>query len=246
MNIKFEAIIRTEHFDTATFADLIQYESHLIEITKYDYFEPLKKTVDKHNIQPILELFDYHLSIIFKGKKRFWASFSSTRQGVLFVGGGLTLAKKDVSNISELTRFLELFSRNNQLLYAYLCTEDEFDDKHKVVDKSSYGWEGVSQWDFQDFLPGVHWYTLFGKELVNSIGEDVFSNVDGVTRTEPADGAIAFHLNSQIENNESRQAELEAVEVQIGDYFYNRHKKEGTYKHPAAFKAYIESFGPGY
>ena len=174
-------------------------------------------------------------------------SISTTTIGIMMIGGGLEVKTTEIDKISEVLSFIELFSRNDQLLYGYLSSEDEYDDKHKIIEGSGVSWKGVSQWDFLEFLPGVHWYSIFGKELVNSIGQDVFNNLKDVIFTNPDNQSIAFHLKSPVENNDSRMKELENIETQIGKKcFFNKNSKESNYSHPDSYKKYLKSFGRGY
>lgn len=242
MKIKFKLILRTENFDSSMLVELIEKDNSSIEITKYDYKEPLKHKVDKDKIGIIVDLFDKYLDIIFKGKNKFWMSISTTAKGIMMIGGGLEMKN---AKIDEVISFIQLFSRDEQLLYGYMCSEEEYDKKHKLIEGSGVSWKGVSRWDFLEFLPGIHWYTIFGKELVNCIGRDKFNDLEGITYTNPKDSSIAFFLESPIDYNNDRLLELEAVEKQIGEqYFYNRDKNE--YSHPESYKLFLKSFGRGY
>ncbi len=247
MKIKFKIILRTENFDSSMLIDLIESENSIVDIKKYGYVEPLKNKINKEKLKEVQELFDNYLDIIFKGNRKFWMSVSTTTEGIMMIGGGLEIKNNEANKINEVLNFIELFSRDEQLLYGYMCSEDEYDNKHKVIERSGVFWKGVSQWDFLEFLPGIHWYTIFGKELVNSIGINVFRNLKNVVFTKPDNQSIAFHLKKSIENNDSRIKDLEDLEAKIGkEYFFNRNILESEYSHPDSYKEYLESFERGY
>lgn len=245
MQLTFKLALRTEHFDPATLRELAGYTNPTIEITRYGYTEPLKQTVDPEHLDEIVELYEHHVALIFRGRRKLWLSLSANQTGTTLVGGGIDA--KSASVPTEVLPLLELFARDNQLLHGYLCSNDEYDQTHKVIEGSGVSWKGVSQWDFLEFLPGVHWYTIFGRELVRCIGADRFDALVGVRYTETGDESVAFHLDEPVDTHPGRQAQLAAIERQIGAaYFFGRDKPQGSYRHPQAFKTYLESFGTGY
>ena len=245
MKLIFDLVIRTENFNSDTWKDFLRFKSTLIQPTRFGYTEPLKnKIVDTEKaINTILGLHEKGLGIIFKGKKKFWFSTSIYRLGLLMSGGGIDVKEKDLTKLHELIDFMHLFSRNRQLLYGCLCPKQEYDIRHKVVRKYSYGWKGFSMWDFMDYLPGLHWYTIAGRDLVEAIGVNKFKNLQGVNYTLDNEEAIAFHLNSDIREVEDNIHKLIQLEDQIGaHYFFGKEKVKGTYSHPESYKKFLRSF----
>lgn len=245
MNIRIKLILRTENFDNKTWVDFLNLKSSLIQPNRYGYTEPLKQKIEPNDKSKtnILALYDKYLSIIFKGKKKFWFSASANSLGLLMCGAGLELKDKELSKINELVDFVQLFARNRQLLYGYFCSDEAYDARHKVVKDSSYGWKGVSMWDFMDFLPGLHWYTIVGNDLAEAIGRDKFKNLKAVQYTLDNDQAIAFHLNNKLTGWEDNRIKLKELEAQIGDnFFWGKEKAPGTYAHPDSYKEFLKSF----
>lgn len=245
MKVTLHLIIRTEKFDSKTLLKILS--NQFLKFTKFGRTEPLKNKIDLESLEAISELYEDDLSIILGGNK--YTSFSGDAwpNGFLLLGGVFELKKKEVNDIHNLFEFVNAFSNNESLLYGYVCSEDEYDDKHKVVDEYSHSWKGVSTWDYEEFLPGVHWYTIFGKELVNAIGKEKFECLKNVSFVDVGDESLAFHLNTPIDKLEDRQKELIEIEKQLGEsYFFGKEKEEGAYAHSGAYKEYLKAFGRGY
>ncbi len=245
MEIIFDLILRTEKFDSKTWGDFLNIKSSLIQPTRYGYTEPLKLKIetDNNSAEDIIALYDHYLSIIFRGKKKFWFSASANSLGLLMCGGGIELKEKELSKVAELIDFMQLFAQNDQLLYGYFCIRPEYDALHKVVKGSSYGWKGVSMWDFMDFLPGLHWYTIVGNDLAEAIGRDKFKNLKEVQYTLDNEQAIAFHLDNKLSDWEDNRIKLKQLEAQIGEhYFWGKEKAPETYAHPDSYKEFLKSF----
>ena len=66
----------------------------MIEITRSGYTEPLKHKVDGNSLEPLRELFDYYLSALFKGIKKFWLSGGYWAEGDVILGGGIIKKRK--------------------------------------------------------------------------------------------------------------------------------------------------------
>lgn len=57
--------------------------------------------------------------------------------------------------------------------FGYLCPDDEFDAKHQSLP----GRKGISVAEFKEYLPGLYWMTVFGKELSAGIGKKGFNQL---------------------------------------------------------------------
>jgi hypothetical protein len=247
MNLELTLILQTKNFNSNTLIDLIEYNSSLIDFTKFGYTEPLKNKVERNNLSKVKELYEKYLSIILKGKKKLWLSGSASLEGILMFNGGIELKNTDIKQIDEIINFMHLFSRNEQLLYGYFCSEDEYNDKHKYVEGSAVGWKGVSKADFFGYSPGIHWYTIIGKELAKAIGLNNNKNIIGVNYYNPGDESIAFSLDSPIDKLEQRQKEIEEIEQQIGkNFFFNMKADEKSLSHPESFKTFLNNLSPGF
>ena len=245
MELRFNLIIRAENFNLGTWKDFLHFKSTLIQPTRFGDTEPLKnKIVDTEEaVNAVLSLHKKDLGIMFEGKKKFWLYASTYSMGLLRCSGGMDIKEKELAKLHELIDFIHLFARNRQLLYGCLCPEQEYDIRHKVVRKYSYGWKGFSMWDFMDYLPGLHWYTIAGRDLVEAIGVNKFKNLQGVNYTLDNEEAIAFHLNSDIREVEDNIHKLIQLEDQIGaHYFFGKEKVKGTYSHPESYKKFLRSF----
>ncbi|MBQ0734508.1 hypothetical protein [Aquimarina celericrescens] len=248
MKIGFKVFLRTENFEISTIEEILRSENALFKITKYGYTEPVRNKFED-DTKEVVEMYENNYSLILKGSNKFWLSSSIFPEGISIWAGEVELKETKVDSISELINFVQLFSRNNQLLFGNIKSVEENDQKHKKVEGSGVGWEGASIWDFFEFLPGIYWYTIFGRELVNAIGRENFDNIKGVVRTDPGDESLAFHLNEPIipDDWQKRLAiENEIAQIIRKDLFYNKETNKDNLSYPEKFKDYIMTFGPGY
>lgn len=244
MEIKFKLIIKAEKLSENIFSDFLEKAmTGVLGLSKYDYKEPLKRQLDIDNINEAKQLFDYYGNIIFKGKNKSWITIDSYKEGIGWLSGSLTISKNIVNIVDHLKLFLESYN-NNQIIYGKICTESEYNLKHKVITEWAYGWEGTSINSFMKFLPGIYWYTIFGKELVESIGKDKFKNLPNVIYTEPKNGCVAFHLDEPIDSEdlETRITKEKEIAKIIGqNYFFDRDSDIESFSHPKQFLDFLKS-----
>lgn len=242
--ITIKLILSADRFDASIFKDLLTQENKLVKISKYDYKEPVKNGISESSISDVIDLYNKYEGIIFKGEPKFWFSGSEDMEGFLMLGGEVEVKDIKKEQVESLLQFIEIFSRNNQILYGYICTRDEFDEKHRVLTESSVSWKGVSKWDFLEYAPGLHWYTIIGKELKEAIGSEKFESLEGVKYRTLSDGSIAFHLDQPIKPTDYkiRHADLEKLEGMIGSqYFFSMSKDGFKISHPEPYKQFLLS-----
>ncbi len=211
-----------------------------LKLEKYDYKEPTKIKLDKNNLGQVIAMLTEYGNVILKGKNKTTLTAWQSKSFTTWRGH----SSINENNVEEIVSLIEILSNDNQILFAALLTENEYDLKHKVVDEYSYGWEGMSKQDFMNFLPGIYWYTIFGKELVEVIGIEKFKNLPNVIYTEPKNGCIAFHLDEPIDTEDYKlriKLEKEIVKKIGESYFFDKEKKETEFKHPKKFKDYLNS-----
>ena len=137
-------------------------------------------------------------------------------------GGGGDFSEKTMNSvINDLNLIMTTLNENGALIFASVNPEEIHDLKHKVVTKfesggSAYGWEGASDHDFLDFLPGVSWFTFFGAEYVQCIGANKLQNLDDVEYIQVGIGAIVLKHKKNI--SEISLLDLERLEDQIGNH----------------------------
>lgn len=244
MKIKFLLIVEAGKLsENICFGFLEKCMSGILGFSKYDFKEPLKKQIEIEKLNEVKELFDNYENIIFKGKNKSWMTVKSYKEGIGRLSGSIEINNNISNKISELLTILESFE-NNQIIFGKICEESEFDMKHKVVTEWSYGWEGTSRFDFMKFLPGIYWYTIFGKELVDSIGKNNFVDLPNVIYTNTKNGCVSFHLNEPIDSEELEQrVQLERqIANMIGDkYFFDKTKDINTLGHHPKFIDFLKS-----
>lgn len=244
MEIKFTMILKAEKLSENIFSGFIEKSMiSLLGLSKYDFKEPLKRHLNFDTLDEAKQLFDYYGNIIFKGKNKSWMSIDSYKEGIGWLSGSIEINKNKLNKVGELISLLDSYN-NSQIIFGKICNESEYNMKHKVVTEWAYGWEGTSQFDFMKFLPGIYWYTIFGKELVDSIGKEKFEDLPNVVYTTTDNGCIAFHINEPIENEELEQRiQLENdIANMIGEkYFYDKTKDINTLGHHPKFVDFLKS-----
>lgn len=243
MQIKFRFFTKN-NFDKSLTDFLKKGIEGTLKLEKYDFKEPLKQSLDSNSTDEVIQMLSNKGNLILKGKNKCSISCWRYAEGFTSFTCNLVLNEKSKKNIPEIISLLEIFAKHSNIIYGCIATEEEYDLKHKVTTEYSYGMEGVSRFDFAKFLPGVYWYTIFGKELVNAIGEEKLKNLPSVIYTEPKNGCIAFHLDEAIEsdNSEFRIQKEKQIASIIGEYyFFDRNKDVNTLSHPKQFLGFLKS-----
>jgi hypothetical protein len=123
----------------------------------------------------------------------------------------------------------------------------EYDAKHVFVEEHSGGGRsegalGVSNAEFQKYLPGVYWLTVFGPDLAGALDFSGLSQLP-VTVTTLARGARTVQIDEPlVPADMSKRLQLEAriADVLGAHYFFDRNRSDIEFAHPAAFKAVLD------
>lgn len=246
MEIKFLVVTNANRFSKSAFSNFLYTGiAGVLKLAKFDYKEPLKKHLTIDSFDEVSDMFNNYSNLILKGKDKSSISVKQYREGVVLWMGYADINEDTLNeDLNDVITLLECLAENNQMLFGKICTVDEHDAKHKVTTEHSYGWEGTSINDFLEYLPGIYWYTIFGKELVWAIGEKKMLNISNVVYTNPGDGCIGFYLNETINaDNYDKRIETEnAIVQEIGrDFFFNKNEKIRYFSHPRVFKDYLAS-----
>lgn len=149
----------------------------------------------------------------------------------------------DEVEASAIVDLVEQFARVSSIVYGYACTEAEYDAKHKVVGEHSVARKGVSMWDFQDFLPGIYWLTVFGDELRASLDFSGVESMADVELIEPEGGALMVQLDAPLvpDDMEARLATERNIASHLGrQHFFDLERcEQGEFAHPPAFKEFL-------
>ncbi|MFJ2897708.1 hypothetical protein ACIO87_22815 [Streptomyces sp. NPDC087218] len=119
--------------------------------------------------------------------------------------------------------------------YGFACSVDEYEAKHKVVKADDMGssvrMAGVSTADFQRFLPGIYWLTIFGKDLTSHFDPELRS-LPGARRVRIPPSQVSVLLDSPVVPEsmaERLHAETRIAEILGAQYFFDRARAEGEY-----------------
>ncbi len=245
MELIFDIKIDFSKFQPQTITKLVGKKYTAIALEKFGHHERSMTKLDNDYADKILTHWEQYTSILIKGKNRLHLSLSTSRKGLVSGGGGIDVGiKKMDAALNDLIALLNILNEDGALIFATIDSRAIHDDKHKVVTKfksggSSYGWEGSSDWDFLEYLPGVSWFTFFGDEYVKAIGKDKLQNLNHVTYLEKA-GATSFHFDKSI--LETSIEDLETVEKEIGEhYFFSKSRNPEQLKHPKGFAEFLKS-----
>jgi hypothetical protein len=123
----------------------------------------------------------------------------------------------------------------------------EYDAKHVFVEEHSGGGRsegalGVSNAEFQKYLPGIYWLTVFGPDLAGALDVSSLSQLP-VKITTLSHGARTVQIDEPlVPADMSKRLQLEAriADVLGADYFFDRKRSHIEFAHPAAFKAVLD------
>ncbi|MDC7126827.1 MAG: hypothetical protein PQJ46_14745 [Spirochaetales bacterium] len=233
-------------FDKSLFPELFHPEFKKISFDRYGYTETKMIKFTNESSGEIIQHWDYYNSIIIKGKTGLWLSINLCPTGIVTVGGGMKLKKQNIDDeLSDFIKLIRIFDTNNAILFAGFNSEEVHDSKHKIVTHykdggSSYGWRGSSDHDFFDYLPGVYWYTYFGKDYVDCLGKEKLNNLKNVSNLHSSKGTVSFQINKPY--RDYTVVDLEEIEEQIGSfYFFSKNRDVNSLKHPNGFKELLLS-----
>lgn len=223
---------------------------HVLKMEKFgDSERKMTKLIDDFEEQ-ITEYWENSTSILLKGKNRFFLLLE-THSGIISGRGSINASsKKQFEMIKDLIKMIKAFDETGILLYASINSEELFDEKHKMVTYyktggSSYGWEGVSVWEFLNFLPGVYWFTVFGEDYVKAIGKEKILEIDDIEFLKFNTKAIAFYHRKNIQ--EATLDDFKNIEEKIGaNYFFDQSRKIEELHHPPKFKALLKNIQQRY
>ncbi|MFB7852170.1 hypothetical protein ACFC34_34880 [Streptomyces sp. NPDC056053] len=119
--------------------------------------------------------------------------------------------------------------------YGFACSVDEYEAKHKVVEAdeagSSIQMSGVSSADFQRFLPGIYWLTIFGKDLADHFDPELHS-LPEARRVRIPPSQVAVLLDSPVvpeSMDERLRTEARLAKILGAQYFFDHARAEGEY-----------------
>lgn len=246
MRIDISIKINYHTFQPKTLIRLYGANYKEIRLEKIGSHERDMKKLDENYPNDIQAHWDKYESILIKGKNKFYLMLDSSRIGQIYGGGaGDYSIKKMRSVLDDLIQLIQILNEDGALLFASIISSDLDDQRHKVVTKfefggSSTGWDGSSKWDFFEYLPGISWFTYFGKDYIQHIGKEKLLNLNKVTYLDTINDAIAFELEKLI--HEISLTDLEEVEQQIGEYyFFNKKRDKQKLSHPKGFIDFLKS-----
>ena len=135
------------------------------------------------------------------------------------------------------------------VLFGRVSSVAEFDAKHAVrrdfPEGSARGQVGALRNDIYKFLPGIYWFTVLGKELVEALDVDAVRDV----RRDLPRGQLALRLDSAPfvtgDALEVRLAREQQIASALGDnHFFDRERPDRELRPVPAFLAALERLRP--
>ena len=114
------------------------------------------------------------------------------------------------------------------------CAKEEHDVKHKIVrqlsgTRTATGAVGMSEPEFHQYLPGLYWLTVFGKELVEHFGKPKLMSLPDVVVTELENDQLAVRLSEPVvpDSMERRlEAERRLADILGPQFFFDRSRHD--------------------
>lgn len=245
----FEFLIVTEqrHMSELGFREIWRaLDNPLFTLQKYDIREPFRNKYIADQYQDAYEMLEKGL--ILKGKNNFFGAIDYRITGTIDWRFNIDTGTFGEAELTEILNLLTLLHRICVIIYGRGASEPEYDLKHKEITDyedggRSIGWRGQSFWDFCDFLPGIYWLNLFGRELTEALGREKVLGLKEVDYLRTDNDLIIFKLQDPFasENVGPRLAVESKLREQLGrDYFFDITEKDRAFSHPSGFKRYLE------
>lgn len=237
--LRIKIIFRTDLVTEEKLRLLWEYLADFpVEIQKYDYSEPIKKTYFPDHKQADENYIKFLGTILFRGKsKKSWIKL-----GYMVSGFSILSAYTDeLHRVDEIVQWCKGFSEIIPIEYANITDTNEYDFKHKEENENSYGWEGASDPEFIKYMPGIYWFNAFGENYINTVGKDNFKDLPNCEYIDFGEKIIAFHLNEPLiaENIEQRLSVEQHIADIIGNLFFYDKYRNFSFSHPQKFIEYI-------
>jgi hypothetical protein len=136
------------------------------------------------------------------------------------------------------------------VLFGKLCSFAETSAKHEVIQAFAEGRSrsqtGASIPELYEYLPGVYWFTVFGRELTEGLDIDAIRGFEDVRIRDLGSGQLALQLDSDPFSGGAELEERIVRENQIAaalgdDYFFDRDRPQRTLKQVPAFAATLQA-----
>ncbi|MEU9457287.1 hypothetical protein [Streptomyces sp. NPDC048312] len=204
---------------------------------RFDSIERARLDFDSRNFKPACDIYSAEDVLFVRGSNAgFKAMFSQLTDTLAKWTFWWNLEAMAGPTCDSWLNWLYELSRKLPPYYGYACSVAEYEAKHEIVDADETGSTirtvGVSAADFQRFLPGVYWITIFGMELVDHFGPKLQSlpNTQCV-RITPSQTAVL--LNSPVtpkSMNERLRTETHLAELLGSKYFFDRARVDNEYE----------------
>ncbi len=203
----------------------------LVQPKRYDAVERARKPFEVAAYEEAATLYGDEGVLFVRGDKDgFLAFFSRERHGLstwrIYLNAGAVKGKRRDLWLQWLYDLCEAFP----ILYGYGCSVEEYEAKHLVVTELPGGGRsqkslGISTREFYQYLPGVYWLTLFGRELHRAF-ESHWQSVDDLADVRFLEREqVAVRLEAPVFAEDMSQRlmiEREIADVLGAQFFFER------------------------
>jgi hypothetical protein len=238
-------VITERKINTLAFKEIWDFfdNSWLFKPKKYDFKEPVKKKFSKEKYIEAYGLLDKYL--IIEGDNDFLLMVNYSPYGTITWKCTIDLTVMGDKEMQEILNFVYILHKSSKVIFGRGATEAEYNAKHlkRLVFEDggrAYGWKGTSVWNFYDYLPGIYWLNIFGKELSESLNRENLLNLQNVEYIKKENNLIIFHLKDLFLSENTEERELD-IRNQLGKkYFFDINETGENFSHPESFKKYLE------
>ena len=252
MKYNFEFFTANEDFQESSVGLIIHLlKESVLNITKCGPVEPCKTDFNEKNSNLIFKYFSGRIILTGHTKDVKVEALCGFDWFTGITRWGFTIESKKILNRDYFDNILFLLkSLQSQIpiIYGLISSFNEYDCLHKETihfegGGSSEGYNGVSNQDFTEFLPGVYWFNFYGEALTLAFGAKNIKTVPNVIYADIDKAVTAFYLpgNADIDNFDDRLAEIRKVRQYIGEeYFYDFVNVDKIkFSHPLRFKKFL-------
>jgi hypothetical protein len=218
----------------------------LVPVQRYGRVQPYKHRFDA-NVRAAFELFDKDRDLLFGNRdESFQGSIKRTVYGLN--RWRFRIARKHWQT-SWIAWFVKLCT-TSPILYSRACSFAEASAKHDIVQVIPEGrirsQTGASIPELYEYLPGVYWFTVFGRELTEYLDFGAVRSFTDLRILDLGAGQLALQLDSdpftggtELEERLTRETQIAAT---LGDdYFFDRDRTARALKQVPAFAATLEA-----
>lgn len=224
------------------------FSEEIINAEFFNAIEPINKKYSKNKYGIGFQILQEDINLLIKKEKQFLGIIYRIPGNIVCWEFELNISQPEDVFFNSIQLWLKSFNNEIPIVYGFGSTEKEYNNKHLEVIQSetgitSIGSIGDSQWDFYEFLPGIYWLNIFGKDLTRILGQSKILNLPDVTYFEK-DNHVWFTLKDEaypINSKKRKKIEDKIIKTIGSKHFFDRKNDILKFEHPSEFKEILEN-----